>query len=112
MVFDVGTFKARLCKDGHLTEDPEGSCYAGVVSRESVRIALLYAALNDIEVMAADIRNAYLQAATSEKHYIIYGPEFRIENQGKQALITRALYGGKVSGRDYRNSLRSCMKHI
>ena len=115
MVFDVkmdGTFKARLCKDGHLTEDPEGSRYAGVVSRESVRIALLYAALNDIEVMAADIRNAYLQAATSEKHYIICGPEFGIENQGKRALITRALYGGKVSGRDYRNSLRSCMKHI
>lgn len=115
LVFDVkmdGTFKARLCKDGHLTEDPSGSRYAGVVSRESVRIALLYAALNEIPVMAADIRNAYLQAPTSEKHYIICGPEFGIENQGKRAMITRALYGGKVSGRDYRNALRACMKHL
>ena len=115
MVFDVkmdGTFKARLCKDGHLTEDPEGSRYAGVVSRESVRIALIYAALNDIDVRMGDIRNAYLQAPTSEKHYIICGPEFGIENQGKRAIITRALYGGKVSGRDYRNSLRACMKHL
>ena len=44
LVFDVkmdGTFKARLFKDGHLTEDSEGSRYAGVVSRESERIVLM-----------------------------------------------------------------------
>lgn len=113
MIFDVKmdmTFKARLVKDGHLTADPDGSRYAGVVSRESVRIALTYAALNDIEVKCADIRNAYLQSSTTEKHYIICGPEFGVEHQGKRALITRALYGGKTSGRDYRNALRACMK--
>mmetsp|Transcript_27022 Transcript_27022/g.31442 ORF Transcript_27022/g.31442 Transcript_27022/m.31442 type:complete len:84 (+) Transcript_27022:688-939(+) len=44
-------------------------CYKIVVSRESVRIAFTYAALNELPVMAADIRNAYLQARTSEKHY-------------------------------------------
>ncbi|KAL7509857.1 hypothetical protein ACHAXN_007160 [Cyclotella atomus] len=67
MVFDVKmdfTRKARWVKDGHKHQhpDPEWSSYAGVVSRESVRIALTYAALNDLEVVAADIRNAYLQA--------------------------------------------------
>ena len=115
LIFDVkmdGTFKARLCKDEHLTEDLEGSRYAGVVSRESVRIALVYAALNDIDVMAVDIRNAYLQPPTSEKHYIISGQKFGIENQGKRAIISRALYGGKVSDRDYRNSLRAYVKHL
>ena len=35
-----------------------------------------------------------------------------IENMGKRAIIIRALYGGKTSGRDFRNSLRSCMEHI
>jgi hypothetical protein len=45
--------------------------YAGVVSRESVRIALTYAALNGLEVCAADIRNAYLQEPSSNKDYII-----------------------------------------
>ena len=115
MVFDVkmdGTRKARLVKDGHKTSDPDGSRYAGVVSRESVRIALTYAALNDLDVFAADIRNAYLQAAPSEKHYIICGPEFGLENIGKRAIVKRALYGGKVSGRDFRNALRSCMNHV
>ena len=63
IIFDVKmnfTRKARWVKHGHLTPDLDDSKYAGVVSRESVRIALTYAALYGIEVLAADIRNAYL----------------------------------------------------
>ena len=113
IIFDVKmdfTRKARFVKDGHKTADPEGSRFAGVVSRESVRIALTYAALNGLDVCAADIRNAYLQAKSSEKHYVECGLEFGLENIGKKAIITRALYGGKVSGRDFRNALRDCMR--
>ena len=102
--------KARWVKDGHKCPDPESSPYAGVVSRESVRILLTYAALLGIDVYAADIRNAYLQAPTSEKHFVICGPEFGLEHVGKRALIVRALYGGKVAGRDFWHHLRSCMK--
>jgi len=115
IVFDVKmdfTRKARWVKDGHRTPDLEDSKYAGVVSRESVRIALTYAALHGIEVLAADIRNAYLQAPTSEKHFIICGEEFGLENKGKRAIIVRALYGGKAAGRDFWHHLRSCMTHL
>jgi hypothetical protein len=115
LVWDVKmdfTRKARWVLDGHKTPDPIGSTYAGVVSRESVRIAFTYAALNGLEVCAADIRNAYLQAPSSCKDYIICGPEFGIENVGKVALIHRALYGGKSAGRDFRNHLRACMRHL
>ena len=66
-----------------------------MVSRESIRIALTYAALNGVDVWAADVQNAYLQAPTSVKHYIICGREFGLEHEGKRALIVRALYGGK-----------------
>jgi hypothetical protein len=93
------TRKARWVLDGHKTTNPIGSTYAGVVSRESVRIAFTYAALNGINVFAADIRNAYLQAPSSQKDYIVCGPEFGIENVGKNALIHRALYGGKSAGK-------------
>ena len=31
---------------------------------------------------------------------------------GKVALIHRALYGGKSAGKDFRNHLRSCMRHL
>ena len=106
------TRKARWVKDGHRTPDLEDSKYAGVVSRESIRIMLTYAALHGIPVLAADIRNAYLQAPTSEKHFIICGKEFGLENEGKRAVIVRALYGGKAAGRDFWHHLRSCMGHL
>ena len=44
------TRKARWVLDGHKTPDPVGCKYAGVVSRESVRIAFTYAALNELDV--------------------------------------------------------------
>jgi hypothetical protein len=105
LVYDVKmdfTRKARWVLDGHKTADPIGSSYAGVVSRESIRIAFTYAALNNLNVCAADIRNAYLQAPSSRKDYIICGAEFGLENVGKVALIHRALYGGKTAGKDFR----------
>jgi hypothetical protein len=115
LVWDVKmdfTRKARWVLDGHKTADPIGSTYAGVVSRESIRIAFTYAALNDLDIFAADIKNAYLQAPSSQKDYIVCGPEFGIENVGKLALIHRAIYGGKSAGKDFRNHLRSCMRHL
>ena len=104
--------KARWVKDGHLTPEPSNSNYAGVVSRESVRIAFTYAALNGLDVQAADIQNAYLQAPSSEKHYVICGDEFGIEHNGKVALIRRALYGGRVAGRDYWKHMRKFMNFL
>ena len=62
---------------------------------------LTYAALNDVDVQASNIKNAYLLAPSSEKHYIICGTEFGIGNVGKVILITRALYGEKSSGQDF-----------
>ena len=76
------TRKARWVLDGHKAPDPDGSTFAGVVSGESVRIAFTYAALNGLDVLATNIRNAYLQAPSSRKDYIICGPEFGIENIG------------------------------
>ena len=106
------TRKARWVKDGHKTPDSAQTNYSGVVSRESIRIALTYAALLGLPVCGADIQNAYLQAPSSEKHYIICGPEFGIENEGKVAIIVRALYGGKVAGRDFWHHLRDSMRRL
>ena len=47
--------KARLVAGGHTTAAPATITYSRVVSRETVRIALLLAALNDVEVKTADI---------------------------------------------------------
>lgn len=112
MIFDVKmdfTRKARFVANGAKTKDLTSSTYAGVVSRETVRIALTYAALNGLDVMAADIKNAYLTAPITEKYWTKCGPEFGPELEGNVAYITRALYGTKCGGRDFRNHLRECM---
>jgi hypothetical protein len=54
-----------------------------------VRIVFLLAALNGLDVLAADIGNAYLNARTREKVYIICGREFGDDNVGKRAIIVR-----------------------
>ena len=43
------TRKARFVAGDHLTDPPTAMTYASVVSRDSVRIAFLLAALNDLE---------------------------------------------------------------
>ena len=76
IIFDVKmdfTWKVRWVKDGHQTPDLDDNKYAGLVLRESVRITLTYAVLHQTDVLAADIRNAYLRDPTSEKHYIVCG---------------------------------------
>ena len=103
IVFDVRmdfTQKARYVKNGNLTPRTLDSNFAGVVLRECVQISFAYAAMNDFNVWACDVQNAYIQAPSSEKHYIICGPEFGV-HQGKRALIVRALYGELHSDRDY-----------
>ena len=97
------TRKARWVFHRHKTPDPVGSNYAGVVSRESVRIPFTSAAINELDVCMEDIRNAYLQSPTSQEHYILCGPEFGMENVCKVAIMHRAVYGGRMSGRDFRN---------
>ena len=60
LVWDVKmdfTRKTRWVKDGHKTDDPEGSNFAGVVSRNSIWILFTYSALNGLDVCAADIKN-------------------------------------------------------
>ena len=66
--------KARWVKDGHKTPIPEWSTFAGVVSREIVRIAFTYAALNGLPIFAADTHNAYLKLLIL-KSIILSGPQ-------------------------------------
>ena len=53
---------------------------------EAVRIALLIAALNDLDVCVADIGNAYLNVPCKEEIWIVAGPEFGV-NAGKPMVI-------------------------
>jgi hypothetical protein len=108
MIFDIKTDltrKAWLVAGGHQTDEPDESCYSSVVSRDSVRIAFTIAALNDLDVMSADVQNAYLNAKTKEKCYTTCGLEFGPENEGRPVKIVRALYGLRSSGARFRDHM-------
>ena len=109
MIFDVKLGenfrrKARLVADGHKTDPSSSITQSSVVSRDLVRICFLLAALNDIDIKCADIKNAYLTAPPREKLYTWAGPEFGVD-EGKPFIIVRALYGLKSSGASFRAHL-------
>lgn len=113
-VFDVKmdehfTRKARLVAGGHQTEDPTALTYSGVVSRDSVRLAFLIAALNDLDIMSADVGNAYLNAPCKEKIWTLAGLEFG-SDAGSVMFVVRALYGLKSSGASWASTLANTLR--
>ena len=116
MIFDIKMGenfrrKARLVAGGHMTKTPSSITYSSVVSRDSVRIALTIAALNDLKVGSCDIQNAYLTAPCREKVYTTAGPEFG-SDAGKTMLIVRAIYGLKSSGAAFRSFLAETLDDL
>ena len=104
--------KARFVAGGHTTEVPDSIItYSSVVSRDSVRIALTIAGLNDLKVLACDIQNAYLTADCREKIWTIAGPEFGSE-AGAIFLVKKALYGLKSAGAAFRSLLADTLIDI
>ena len=86
LIWDVKmdlTRKTRWVLNGHKTSDQIRSTFAGVVSRKSIRIAFTYAALNDLQVFAANIRNAYLRHRLLRRIMLCAGPNLGSKTLGK-----------------------------
>jgi hypothetical protein len=101
IIFDVKinfTRKARFVAGGHMTKAPNLLTYSSIVSRESVKIAFLVAALKDLDVMSCDIGNAYLNALCRERIWFTAGAKCGPELQGCVCKLVRALIGLKSSG--------------
>ena len=113
-VFDVkhdGRHKARLVAGGHLTDDPVDSVYSGVVSLRSLRLVIFLAELNNLILWGADVGNAYLEAYTKEKVYIVAGKGFG-NLEGHTLKISKALYGLKSSGLRWHEKFADTLRHM
>ena len=106
-----GRHKARLVADGSLTPEPAENIYSGVVSLRHLRLVIFLGELNNLELWGADIGNAYLEAHTQEKLFIIGGAEFE-ELQGLILIFNKALYGLKSSGKRWAEKFYDIIKDM
>ena len=70
------TRKARYVANIAMTDTPVVLFYLSVVSCDSVRIALLVASLIDLDILACDISNAYLNAPFRERIWFVAGLDY------------------------------------
>jgi hypothetical protein len=97
-----------MVADGHLTDIPLESVYSGVVSLRGLRIVTFLSELNGLDLWATDIGNAYLEAFTMERNYIVAGPEFG-QLEGHYLIIVKALYGLRTSGLRWHERFTDCL---
>jgi hypothetical protein len=67
--------------------------------------------LNGMELWATDIGNAYLEAYTAEKLFIVAGPEFG-KLKGHMLIISKALYGLRFSGLRWHERFSQCLREM
>ncbi len=114
VIFDVKvdfTRKARFVAGRHTTDTPGSITYSSVVSRYSVRLAFLIAGLNDLDVLAGDVTNAYLNAKCREKIWFEGGIKTG-EDKGKVLIVTRALYSLKISCAAWQADLAATLRDL
>ena len=97
---------------GHRTPDaPPEETYSGVVSMDTIRMAFVLSAMNNLEVCAADISTAFLYGKTREKVYIIAGKEFG-EHAVKRMIVDKGLYGLKTSSARFHECLSAKLRKM
>jgi hypothetical protein len=114
IVFDIKvdfTRKARFCAEGHTTDTPAAMTYSSIVSRDSVQIGFMLAALNGMDMMACDLENAYLSAPCVEKIWFEGGLECG-SDKGKVCVVVRALYGLISAGASWHATLAQALRDI
>jgi hypothetical protein len=88
-----------------MTEATKEETFESVVSRDTVRIFFLLAALNDLDLLSCNIQNAYLAAPNKEKVWTSFTDHLGPEYNGRKAIIAKALYGLRSSERSFRDFL-------
>jgi len=83
---------------------PKEDIFSRVVGMETIHVGFLLAAMNGLDICAADIRNAFLYGHTKEKVYIIARKEFG-KLSGEPLIIDKGLYGLRSSGARFHKHL-------
>jgi hypothetical protein len=95
-------------------QSPHGFSFGEHVLRcrslRGLRIITFLANFNGLDLGATDIGNAYLEAFTMERNYIVAGPEFG-QLEGHNLIIVKALYGLRTSGLRWHERFADCLRN-
>ena len=92
-----GRRKCRLVAGGHMTDPSSEEILLEVVSLKSVRICIVVAKLNGLDVIAGNVGNAFLNGYTKKCVLFITRCEFPPRMRGKKLIAVKAIYGLKSS---------------
>ena len=95
------TCRAIFLTNGNKPEAPVSLTYSIAVVWDSVWLAFLVAELNEFDVMACDIGNAYPNVPCKDNIWFKSGTECS-DHQGKVMILVQAIYGLKTSGETWR----------
>lgn len=69
--------KAQWVMDRNLSPEMlREDCFASIVSTEAVHLGFILAQVQNLKCITGNVGNAFLTAFTSEKIYVVAGPEF------------------------------------
>ena len=105
------TRKARFVSGDHTTEAPSAITYLSVVSRNSVRLDFMIAALNCLDITSCDLENAYLNATNREKIWFEGGIECG-EDKDKVLVVVQDLYGLNSAGSAWKAVLAEALVQL
>ena len=88
-----------------MTDNPKAMTYSSFLSRDTIRIILTIAALNDLDVHFFYTGNAYLNAYVYDKVWSYASSEFGPDCAGCVTVPVKALYGLNFSGASFHNNL-------
>ena len=104
------TRKARFVEGGQ-KNSPASITYSSVVVRDTVRIAFMISALNELAVISCDIEKAYLNTPCRDKIWCEAGMEFG-SDRVKVLKVIKALYSPKSSGAIWRKMLATSLMDV
>ena len=115
MIFDIKNedrrYKARLVVGGHKVDSSDYNTYSSQVDTLSVHLLFLISQHMKLDLMTADVGNAFPTAPNQEKVWCVAGDEFG-DRKGAMIEIQRAMYGLSGSSRAFADFLGDCLHSI
>jgi hypothetical protein len=115
MMFDIKQqylrHKARLLCGGHMIDSLGHATYSSTIKDISVRLLMIIATQNSLDMMVGNIGNPFPTAPCAEKIWTNAGPEFG-NRAGSKIILKRALYGLKTASRSFHEFFGDCLRSM